>query len=170
LISTSCLRQRLRYEPETGALIWLERPIDDFARERDARAWNARFAGRRAGSINAHGYRSVNFDGHLYRAARLIWQLVIGEPPPRFVDHKNLDRADDRWGNLRLATPKQNGGNMGAHKDGTSGFKGVSKHHAGRWRATLMKQHLGIFDTPEEAHAAYLTAARETYGEFARGA
>jgi hypothetical protein len=29
-------------------------------------------------------------------------------------------------------------------------------------------KHLGRFPTPEQAHAAYVAAAREHYGEFAR--
>lgn len=41
----------------------------------------------------------------------------------------------------------------------------------GRWysRITINGKHihLGRFDTAEEAHAAYVAASREAYGEFA---
>lgn len=59
-------------------------------------------------------------------------------------------------------------------KTNTSGIKGVYPYvcdgkQTGRWRAQIMfkgkKHHLGLFDTPEEANAAYLAAkARGHHG------
>lgn len=46
----------------------------------------------------------------------------------------------------------------------SSGYRGVSPYR-GKWRATISTDRkqstLGVFDTPEEAHAAYLAAAKE---------
>ncbi|MCA8339501.1 AP2 domain-containing protein [Burkholderia multivorans] len=49
---------------------------------------------------------------------------------------------------------------------------GVSSHpNTSRWVARIQhggKQHyLGMFDTPELAHAAYVAAAKRLHGEFA---
>lgn len=54
-----------------------------------------------------------------------------------------------------------------------SGYKGVSWHAGGKkWQAHVriegVNQYLGLFGTPEEAHAAYCAAAVAGRGEFAR--
>ena len=56
----------------------------------------------------------------------------------------------------------------------TSGFKGVRKHKScntfsARFTIGKVTRHLGCFKTAEEAHQAYLNAAKTYYGEFARG-
>jgi hypothetical protein len=168
MIATEYLRQRLCYEPLTGWLIWLVRPISDFPNERLAKSWNARFAGKRAGTIARDGRRYVTIDARHYRTSRVIWEIMTGNAPEHAIDHENTDPSDDRWGNLRLATQTQNMGNQKRHSDGASGFKGVTKHPNGRYKARIRARHLGYFDTPEEAHAAYCVAACETFGEFAR--
>lgn len=54
-----------------------------------------------------------------------------------------------------------------------SGVKGVFEQE-GKWRAYVAvpggRRYLGYFGTKEAASAAYLSAAKEAYGEFARAA
>jgi hypothetical protein len=119
----------------------------------------------------SHGYILIRLDGMLHRAHRLAWFYVTGEWPPLGIDHSNLDRADNRWHNLRLATQSQNCANVRTRRNSASGLKGVVKH-ADKWRAMIRNKgrmhHLGLFPTKEEAHAAYVAAAISFYGEFAR--
>lgn len=96
-------------------------------------------------------------------------------PPGMEVDHVNRDGLDNRRANLRLCTPSQNQRNRGKDRSNSSGFKGVSHYKRnGRWRATITIHgkflHIGLYDTPEEAHAAYCAAAATLHGEFARTA
>ena len=95
-------------------------------------------------------------------------ELVAGEQ----VDHIDRDPLNNRRENLRLATGSENMRNLVKHKDNTSGYKGVYFHKGTRkWQAKIAvnhKQiHLGLFDTPEAAAAAYDTAALVLHGTFA---
>lgn len=150
-------RQLFSYNPETGDLIWRV-PRRGIRQD------------RLAGSIKQHGYLVVFVNGKYYLAHRIAWAVMTGCWPERCIDHKNGVRFDNRWENLRHATTSQNGMNRGTPANNTSGFKGVSRHKK-RWAASIhlagKKQHIGTFDTPEEAHAAYCMAAAEHYGDFA---
>lgn len=86
------------------------------------------------------------------------------------VDHKDGNTLNNQKDNLRIADCTLNNANRGPTKNNKSGFKGV--HWTGcRWRATIQSRgqgvHLGCFRTKEEAHAAYMRAAVEHFGEFA---
>lgn len=82
------------------------------------------------------------------------------------IDHINGDRADNRIANLRQATTAENSQNeRGPRAHATSGFLGVGWHaQQSRWRARITvngkRRHLGLFDTPEAAYAAYVEAKR----------
>lgn len=97
---------------------------------------------------------------------------MTGEDPANDVDHLDGDTANNRWRNLRPATKHQNLRNSRLHR-GKALPKGVS-HCAGTWRLRASiyvdgkQKHLGMFDTPDEAHAAYRAAAQAAFGEFAR--
>lgn len=94
--------------------------------------------------------------------------------PGELVDHIDGDRLNNRRSNLRVATQSQNQFNRSKPRNNTSGFKGVSwkKSHKS-WQAIIKVHgkhiHLGYFDIPEEAHAAYMKAACKYAGQYARG-
>jgi hypothetical protein len=159
-VSQARLRELLRYDPATGVFIWLINKS------------NRVEFGTVAGSIvEDRGYRSIRIDGRPYRAHRLAWLWMTGEWPSHGIDHINGIPGDDRWANLRAATQSQNLANMRKSSRNTSGFKGVFWHSGARkWRARLKSIHLGYFDCPAAAHEAYMRAAREHFGEFARSA
>lgn len=127
-----------------------------------------------AGGRNVAGYIVIGIDGVCYYAHRLAWFYVNGQWPDQ-IDHKDGDRSNNKWSNLRIATHQQNVLNAKLACNNTSGFKGVSWHKAAnKWSAyiilNLKKKHLGLFETAEEAHQAYLKAARMAHPEFARSA
>lgn len=90
------------------------------------------------------------------------------------IDHINGDAAYNMWGNLREANQSQNGANKASRRDSELRIKGIHKvsYVCGeRFIATIQVKgksaYLGTFLTPEEAHAAYMAAAREAHGEYA---
>src|SRR3990167_2096609 len=52
-------------------------------------------------------------------------RLIIGAKEGQQADHKNMNRIDNRRGNLRICTKSQNMMNCGRRKNNTSGYKGV---------------------------------------------
>lgn len=99
----------------------------------------------------------------------LMHRFIMGYPSSD-IDHINLDGLDNTRLNLRLCNSSENGINRGLFKNNASGFKGVRFTDRG-WRATLRVMqkhiHLGYYDGPEGAAAAYDQAALLYFGEFA---
>ena len=160
------LRKRLRYEPETGKLFWL-----DYAEMPSH--WRTRFAGKEAFiTVNGHGYRTGNIDRAKFRAHRVAWAIHYGQWPSRQIDHKNGVRADNRIENLRVVTPQENMRNSKMRCDNASGVSGVSWVKArGKWLARIKidgrPKHLGLFDSIEDAAAARAEASAR-YGFSSR--
>jgi hypothetical protein len=155
------LREVLSYDPATGIFTRL------------VNTGNVH-EGDPAGCINKSlGYAMITIDYKRYYAHRLAWLYMTGEWPAAQIDHINMDRADNRWDNLRLATKSQNMSNRGAQSNNTSGIKGVDWDRARiKWRAQICASGrrvcLGRFDTREEAQAAYVIAVEKYHGGFAR--
>jgi hypothetical protein len=148
------VHELLEYDPVLGVLRW----------RAGAESFGNRRRGVTAGSrSNSNGYVHIRIDLVPYLAHRLAWLVQTGSWPTKTVDHRNGVRHDNRWDNLREATPVEQGQNIKKHVDNTSGFVGVSFDRTkGKWRAAigvnLRQVFLGYFDTPEEASAAYLAA------------
>lgn len=163
-LTQSLLKELVYYSPETGTFVWAKsRPG---CRKGDA-----------CGYMSVHGYHEIGIRGRRWRANRLAWLYMTGEMPPDNidVDHINLNKTDDRWSNLRLATRSQNMANTRLDRRNTSGASGVTWDKARqKWRAQLRvngrKTNLGRFDSRDEAIAKVETAARAQWGEFWRAA
>lgn len=144
------LRELLHYNKATGDFTWRV-CSNGYTR-----------AGYIAGHMTKCGYWNIQIDRRKYCAHRVAWLYVYGEWPKVQIDHINGRRLDNRWCNLRLATQSENNQNQrAANSRNKCGFLGVSRHGP-RWRANIgingHKKHIGVFDTPELAHAAYLAA------------
>lgn len=154
------VREVLDYDPQTGIFRW---KVNMRPRGK---------AGAVAGSNHGNGYREIAINQNRHLAHRLAWFWMTGEWPNGQVDHIDLDRSNNAWGNLREATHAQNVYNSGPRSYNSHGAKGVTRRSYGKWHARIMhnrKLHiLGNFDTKEEAANAYNEAAKRLHGEFAR--
>lgn len=150
------VRELLYYDPLTGFFTWrIDRSISVKA-------------GDCAGCINSEGYIRIRINGTDYKAHRLAWLHMTGKWPSEEIDHVNLVKHDNRWINLREATPSENSFS-GPPKDKLSGLpRGVEIRPNGKFQACIggNKFYLGTFDTVEEAAEAYAIAAQDIYGAF----
>jgi hypothetical protein len=157
-LTAADLREMVHYDPETGAITWFK-------------SGSGRRVGGAAGYIYAAGYVRTMIRGRWYKGHRLAWLWMTGEWPEFEIDHINLDKADNRWLNLREATHWANGLNRLTQSNNTSGYKGVDLVK-GAWRSRAKFRgkeiHLGLFDTREDAAMAHATAAYALFGEFVR--
>ena len=139
----------------------------------DTEDWELIRQYRWAASVGEWGIYVIANNWHIGGKDPLkMHRLILNAPANRQVDHKNHDGLDNRRGNLRLATPSQNGGNTRIGKNNTSGYKGVSWHKTShKWVAAITinykKHSLGLWSDPWKAAQAYNTAALKAWGEFA---
>jgi hypothetical protein len=87
-------------------------------------------------------------------------------PPGTMLDRYPDNDGNYGPGNVRWATRKESNENRRPYKTrvGRSGLRGVRQFNR-RWRAGIYYKgknvHLGTFDSPERANAAYLIAAKK---------
>lgn len=96
---------------------------------------------------------------------------MTGKEPPPVIDHKDQNKANNKWLNLRIATKAQNCINRKPDPRNRCGLGGVHKHkNKGKWVAQLgarsRKRYLGIFTSKEAARQAWEKAAKQHYGDF----
>lgn len=148
-----------------GILTWKPRAPDQFKGGEDCPTkpwvtWNSRYAGTAAlNAVDGSGYLHGQVKGQRVVAHRVIWAMAHGVWPTNDIDHIDGNKQNNAVGNLRDVTRAENLRNTPRRKDNSSGITGVRLHKAsGRWTAEIQKdgvrEHLGYFDTIEEAAAA----------------
>jgi hypothetical protein len=157
-LTSARLREVLDYDPDTGLFRWrITLP---------GRGGNVR-EGKIAGSLDTKGKRQIRIDGYMYFAHRLAFLWMLGRWPIGEVDHRDRDAANNVWENLREVSGSQNSMNRIYTRDLPTG---VYRTAYGRFYAAIeiegRLRYLGIFPTPEEAHAAFVAVAREERGDF----
>jgi len=171
-LSLEYLKECIEYNPETGIAIWKERPLHHFKNTSNMISTNSQTAGKEINTINSHGYYRFTINYSTYLLHRVIWKLMTGKDTDKFIDHIDGDKLNNKWENLREATPRQNVQNIGKKSHNTTGYKGVQKVDNNTWKSTIRDNNgktvsLGFFPTPEDAHKAYCEAASAYHGEFA---
>ena len=152
------IRQLLAYDPASGVLTWTDR-----------HSIRIPHAGAVAGTIDRFGYVLISVKYRRIRGHTLAWVIQTGRYPEKEIDHINGIRSDNRWANLREADRCKNMQNLqGARRDNQTGLLGVTPHSGGKYftaeiRANRKRHYLGCFDTPEQAHAAYMEAKKRLH-------
>ncbi len=123
--------QHFTYDDESGHLYWKHA------------YWKNIVVGKRADTFHKHkGCMIVSFKGKQYKAHRVVWSMMIGEPPPDIIDHIDRDATNNRLNNLRAATNSLNMLNTS---------QGVT-YRRGRWRVRFQDLE-ETYTTYEEAVA-----------------
>jgi hypothetical protein len=157
-LTQETVKELFTLDGTTGILFWRKRLLGNV------------HPGTVAGG-NVKGRWFIAIDGQRYLRSRLVFLYVHGWLP-KIVDHRDRNPLNDRPGNLRPATRTQNNANSkGRSKSGLP--KGVIRcqslknPYQAQITVNKVNRSLGCFATPDLAHAAYLKAALEEFGEFA---
>lgn len=115
--------------------------------------------------ISKTGYLVANINGKTTKLHRYL----LSPEPSVIIDHINGNTLDNRRGNLRLCSPKENSRNSkkkGKHNVAT----GVSKTKSGKFRARISVDRkeicLGTFQTAAEAIDARRKAEIQYFGNY----
>lgn len=161
----------MEYDPDTGSLLWKDRPLDLFkdgkqSAHHNMAAWNAKCAGKPALNSLRDGYLRGRLLGEFVYAHRVIWKMMTGDEPD-LIDHINGIRSNNRWCNLRSIDARNNAMNSALRSDNTSGVVGVTwdPRFGGKWVAQIFvgqeRIFLGQYDEIGDAVRARKAAERK---------
>ena len=140
------LEEHCEFSEEHKTLVWKKSPS------------NRALVGKPIGSITKEGY----WRSHNQLVHRLVWLMFKGEAPHNDIDHINGIRTDNRLENLRVVSRMRNLWNRRDVKGYI--FNPTTKKYQARIRNNYKHIHLGVFNTAEEAHNAYMKAKQERDG------
>ena len=155
------LRAALSYSPETGSFTRIMASGPSKMGD---------IAGHKSESL---GYIFISVDGAPYLAHRLAVFYMTGEWPKNQIGHLDMDRANNRWANLREATKSQNMRNRGPQQNNSTGHKCISFDKANEKYEVRVKLYMkgffgGRFQLLSDAISARDELIERLHGEFAR--
>tara|TARA_R110002167_G_scaffold50681_1_gene147480 strand:- start:15 stop:518 length:504 start_codon:yes stop_codon:yes gene_type:complete len=112
--------------------------------------------------VGKRGYKTISILGKRYFTHRILYWYYHKEWP-ELIDHIDGDKTNNREDNLRESSKVSNALNLKTcHRDNKSGFLGVTyRRDTGRYSARFRNKNIGCFDTPQEAHEAYVNFKRD---------
>jgi hypothetical protein len=165
-ITQDFAKECFNYCPATGEIVWKVRPAHHFAQARRMRAFNTRCAGKIAGTADpTTGYLRISIGQIKVYAHQVAFLYQTGQIP-KTIDHKDGNKRNNKWSNLRECDTSKNLKNCFLYASNTTGFVGVYKKR-NKWKSSLQScgkyYSLGVFEKIEDAVAAR-NAASEKHG------
>jgi len=155
-LTQEMLKELLEYDPNTGIFRWKNRR-------------GSAKKGAEAGNYCPDGYIEIRVYKKLHKAHRLAWLYMNGEHPSMDIDHIDGNRSNNSIFNLRHVSRLDNLHNQRLpYSRSKTGLIGSWKHsqtgkYTSQIRSDGKKICLGLFDTKEEAHKAYVEAKRKLH-------
>lgn len=152
-------RERFSYDPESGLL---SRKV----------GVGGQLAGSIVGTDNGKGYLRTSFNNEQYLVHLIIYAMQTNEMA-EVVDHKDLDKKNNRWSNLRPTNKSGNERNTSVRSNSTTGIKNVywipGRHkYRVQFKVHGETKYFGYYDTIQEAEVVAERERRRLHGEFAR--
>ena len=144
MLTKQKLKKLIIYEPNSGIIRWRE---SGSGRTRNLYCgWYDKI----------HGYHKIEINSISYQAHRLAFLYMKGYLPENQVDHKDRNRENNKWDNLREVSQQCNSQNCNLSKNNKSGVTGVYKRRKSKkWRSYIRNKHklfhLGNYDNIEGA-------------------
>lgn len=152
------LNKVLTYAHENGVFTWKLRGDDMFSNPSAVNPWNARHAGKVAGSRGKGGYIKIRIKDKILLGHRIAWAMHHQSqiPSGMVIDHVNHNPSDNRIDNLRVVSLSENARNMRLSGFNKSGYHGVYFcKQKQKWAAQIkiggIHKHLGYFDDIKDA-------------------
>lgn len=129
--------ERLLYDPETGLFIWRI-------------SLSNKYPGKLAGTVCKKGYLVIKIWGSMWEAQRIAWLLQTGQWPIGIIDHRDRNKLNNKFSNLRDVNHSINGLNSKSVE--RPNYKITYIKQSNNWRVLdVNNKPMGYYKTVEEA-------------------
>ena len=151
LLNQDELKHQLKYIKTSGKFIWISDKHNQ-----------TQIINTEAGTLMNHGYVRIVINGKGYLAHRLAWLYVIGDWPTYRIDHKDLNKSNNSWNNLKEVTNRINNQNKSMHRIGNKLVGACWDKERHKWYPAFWLEgrplDLGRYESAEVSHVIYKKA------------